>query len=68
MAKFDHSRLMGLMREKKYSQERLAKEMGISEAALWNKLHNKSDFTDTEMFTVMKVLEIENPMRYFFDI
>lgn len=68
MAKFDHSKLMGLMREKKYSQSKLAKEVGISEAALWNKLHNVSDFTDTEMFTIMKVLGIENPIVYFFNI
>lgn len=68
MAKFDHSKLLGLMREKKYSQEKLAKEVGISTAALWNKLHNTSDFTDKEMFTIMKVLGIENPVAYFFNV
>ena len=64
--KFDHSKLLGLMREKKYSQERLAKEVGISEAALWNKLHNISEFNAKEILITMKVLGIEDPIPYFF--
>ena len=64
--KFDHSKLLGLMREKKYSQEKLAKAIGISEYTLWNKLHNVSDFNTTEVLCIMKVLGIEDPMPYFF--
>jgi transcriptional regulator with XRE-family HTH domain len=66
MRKYDHSLLLGKMREKGYSQERLAKAVGISEVALWNKLHNKTDFTRTEMFTISKVLELDDVPSYFF--
>ncbi len=66
--KFDHSKLMGLMREKKYSQEKLAKAIGISEPTLWNKLHSVSGFNDKEMLIISKVLEIENLYPYFFTI
>ena len=68
MRKYDHSLLLGKMREKGYSQEKLAKAIGISEYTLWNKLHNVSEFNTTEVLTIMKVLEIENPMPYFFAI
>ena len=68
MRKYDHSLLLGKMREKGYSQEKLAKAVGISEYTLWTKLHNVSEFNTTEMLTIMKVLEIENPMPYFFAI
>jgi len=63
---FNHSKLLGLMREKKFSQEKLAKEMGISSAALWNKIHNISEFTAKEILIAMKVLGIEDPLPYFF--
>jgi len=63
---FNHSKLMGLMREKKYSQEKLAKAMGISQAALWNKIHNVSEFNAKEILIAMTVLGIEDPMPYFF--
>lgn len=64
--KYDHKRLIGLMRENGYSQEKLSREMGISETALWNKLHCRSDFTDTEIFIIMKILGIVDPVPYFF--
>lgn len=64
---FDHSRLKGLMREKHMSQEDLAKSMGISATSLWNKLNNRSDFSTKEMFVIMRCLEIEDPVPYFFD-
>lgn len=63
---FDHSKLVGLMREKKVSQERLSKTMGISTTSLWKKIHNKTDFTATEIKTIMLTLGIEDPKPYFF--
>lgn len=65
---FDHSRLKGLMREKHMTQEDLAKRIGISEASLWNKLNNRSDFSTTEMSVIMRVLGIDDPVPYFFDL
>ena len=64
--KFDHCKFMGLMREKKYSQEKLAKAIGINEVTLWNKLHNVSEFNATEMLTIMTLFGIEDPKPYFF--
>ena len=66
MQQFDHSKLLGLMREKGFSQDRLAKETGISKTALSNKIHNKSEFTATEMLTIIVLLGIEDPRPYFF--
>lgn len=63
---FDYSKLLGLMREQKYTQETLAKEIGISSVSLWKKLHNRSEFTSKEMLTIIKVLGITDPMPYFF--
>ena len=64
---YEHNKLMGLMREKKISQETLAKGMGISITTLSKKLHGKVDFTTKEVFLAMKVLGIDNPMSYFFE-
>ena len=66
MNRFNHSPLLGRMREKGFTQKDLAKEIGISEVALWKKLHGKTDFTTTEIFTIAKVLDIENLWVYFF--
>lgn len=65
---FNHDKLLGKMREKKVSQAKLATEIGISETALWKKLHNRNEFTSTEILTVMKVLGIDDPVPYFFTI
>lgn len=67
MQQYEHNKLMGRMREMKVSQEKLAKEIGISTTSLSNKLHGKVDFATKEVFLVMKALNIDNPMEYFFE-
>lgn len=54
----DFSKLKGRMREMGYSQEKLAKEVGISVASLQNKLSGKSDFRLKEMKTISLLLKI----------
>ncbi len=61
----DFSKLKGRMREMGYSQEKLAKEVGISSASLQNKLSGKSDFRLKEMKTISLVLKI-SPNDIFF--
>lgn len=61
----DFSKLKGRMREMGYSQEKLAKEVGISAASLQNKLSGKSDFRLKEMKIISHVLSI-SPDDYFF--
>jgi len=61
----DFSKLKGRMREMGYSQEKLAKEVGISSASLQNKLSGKSDFRLKEMKTISLLLKI-SPNDIFF--
>lgn len=51
---------------KGYNQERLAGAIGISVAALWNKLHGRSDFTRKEIAELIRLLDIKEPMEIFF--
>ena len=67
MQLYEHNKLMGKMREMKVSQEKLSRAIGISTTSLSNKLHGKVDFTTKEVFIAMKVLNIVNPMEYFFE-
>lgn len=68
MREYDYSKLYGLMREKKITQEGLAKAIGINPSTLNGKLKNVSDFTQSEMIAVMQILG--KPLRevpnYFF--
>ena len=51
---FDYSKLKGRIKEKLNSQYRLAEELKISEVALWNKLTNKSAFSQTDIVKFVK--------------
>lgn len=52
--------------ENGYTQELLAKELGISTTSLNYKINNKRPFSSTEMFKICDILKIENPKDYFF--
>ena len=60
------NKLKGRMREMGYSQEMLAKAVGISLASMQSKLAGKSDFRLKECKTICLVLQIR-PEAYFFD-
>ena len=64
---FDYSRLKGRMREKGYTQEKLADAIGISTVALRKKLQGgRPYFKADEMFAIGKALDIDSLDAYFF--
>ena len=68
MASFNYSALLGLMREKGYTQESLAAATGISLSQLSAKLNGRYPFKQTDIQKIVDVLNIV-PMdigRYFF--
>lgn len=68
MVQYDYSLLLGRMREKGFTQERLAKELGISACSLNLSLNNKRNFKQDEMLAISKIIGIPNKSleRYFF--
>lgn len=56
--KFNHSKLLGRIRECGFTQERLAKAIHISKATLSAKLNNQFYFTAKEMYDICDVLNI----------
>jgi len=60
---YDYSRLLGKMREKGFTQERLAKCISISECSLNLTLNNKRDFRQDEMIKIGEALDI--PLNEF---
>lgn len=57
--------LRGKIKAKGYTQEKLAKELGISPKTLSKKI-NKGIFGSDEIEKMIKILGIENPMGIFF--
>lgn len=55
---FDYSKLLGRMTEFGYTQDSLAKEIGISAATMSLKLNNRSFFGQKEIRAICKVLKI----------
>ena len=68
MPKYDYSRLIGRMREKGYTQEKMARALGISETSLNHRLNNRLSFRQDEIASASNILSI--PMQqieeYFF--
>lgn len=66
--KFNYSKLLGKMKECGFSQEQLAKAIGVSESTLNAKLNNKYYFNAKEMYLICKALniDIEEMSAYFF--
>ena len=61
------AKLKGRLREKGYSQNSLAKEIGITVQALNAKLNGRSSFTIPEVINISKILDIEEPTEFFFN-
>lgn len=68
MANFNYSALLGLMREKGYTQENLASATGISVSQLSAKLNGRFPFKQTDIQSIVGVLDIAPTEigRYFF--
>ena len=68
MAKMDYSALLGLIREKGYTQESLAAKAKISLSQLNGKLNGRYPFKQTDIQSISDVLGISSADigRYFF--
>lgn len=55
---FNYSKLLGRMREFGYTQEKLAKTIGLNESTLNAKLNNKGYFKQDEIDKICEVLDI----------
>ena len=66
--KFDHSKLLGRIREFGLTQEKVAHEMGINKGTLGAKLGGKYSFTTDEIDKLCMLLDISfNEIgEYFF--
>lgn len=67
---FDYSKLKGKMKEKEYTQEDGANDLGIATSTFNLKLNNKSYFDQDEIVVLAKKLDIikENIASYFFTL
>lgn len=65
---FDHSKLLGRIRECGYTQKSLAKAIKMNVGTLTQKLKNRSHFTTEEMLAIGELLDIssEEIGAYFF--
>ena len=55
---FDYSKLLGRIREYGFTQETLAKHIGIAKSSMCLKLNNKANFTHPEVFLICEALKI----------
>lgn len=55
-----YNKLKGIMKEKNYSQSKLAKSLNITMQSLNAKLNGRSQFTIKEAFDIISILDIEN--------
>ena len=68
--KFNHSKLLGRMRECGFTQEQLAESIGVSKTTLSTKLNGQFYFTAKEMYAIGQVLNIPTSEfgEYFFAV
>lgn len=55
---FDYSKLLGRIKECGFTQETLAKQIGIAESTLCLKLNNKAIFRHGEVYLICVALKI----------
>lgn len=60
------NKLKARMIEKGLNQEDIAKKLNLSNATTNYKINNKRQFTADEFLLLCSILEIDNPMEYFF--
>lgn len=57
---FDYSELLGKIKARGFTQETLAKHIGIAESSMCLKLNNKANFRNNEIFLICEALNIKN--------
>lgn len=57
---YNYQKLLGRIKEKGYTQRKLASNLGMNPGTLSAKLNNKSKFTQREMNGICKMLDISN--------
>ena len=65
---FSYNKLKGKIKEVFGTQEAFAKALGIGRTALYSKLSNNTEFTQTEMLLSLELLHLEKSEidTYFF--
>ena len=65
---FDYSKLLGRIKECGFTQESMAKQIGIAESSMCLKLNNKANFKHAEMVSICEALDIDSGEvgAYFF--
>lgn len=58
--------LRGKIAEKSYTQKKIAKELGITPKTFYLKMQ-KGIFKSDEIYKMMKLLDIKNPITIFFE-
>ncbi len=65
---FDYSKLKGRMKEKNFTQEDIAKKLGLNKSTISLRLNNQSLFVQDEINKIIKLLDIPSDeiKEYFF--
>lgn len=65
---YNYSELLGKLKSKGITQEELARKIHINPSTLNFKLNNRSEFTQSEMKAICKVIgePVDNVVTYFF--
>lgn len=68
MPKYDYSKLLGKMKEKHITQEQMAKNIGIAESTINQKLKCRTQFSQDEMRDILESLDVplDDIVLYFF--
>lgn len=68
MKQYDYGKLLGRMKEQRYTQAALAKALGISECSLNFSLNNRRNFKQDEILGIVKALDLpaSSIEEYFF--
>lgn len=66
---FNHRKLRGKIKEKFGSESKLAKTIGLSPTSLSYRLNNGVEFSSTEIYRIIAVLDLESSeiKEYFFE-
>lgn len=65
---FDYSKLKGRMVEKGFTHSALARAAGMSITAMWSRMHNHTEFKQSQIVRIAKILMIapSDYAQYFF--
>ncbi|WP_338631498.1 DUF739 family protein [Clostridium baratii] len=68
--RFDYSKLRGRIKEKCNTQDNFSSKIGIGRVSLSQRLNNRIDFSQEEIYTSCEVLnlDLEEIPEYFFTI